>query len=276
MSVSQAPAHRRLNLQSDSSHVSVLHASSVHKWLGSSHVLRGIDLEVRRGEIVVMIGPSGSGKSTFLRCINHLEPIDAGEIRLEGELVGYYRKNGELWEQSDREVARTRRRIGMVFQQFNLFQHLTALQNVSYGPRRVLGLRREEAEDRAMALLRRVGLEDFAKSYPSRLSGGQQQRVAIARALAMDPTLMLFDEPTSTLDPELVGEVLAVMMDVAQQGMTMVVVTHEMDFARHVGDTLVVIDGGRVIERGPCAAVINSPSHERTAAFLKSVRRDAS
>lgn len=253
----------------------VLSARGVHKWLGQNHVLCGIDLDVHRGEIVVIVGPSGSGKSTLLRCINHLEAVDAGEILLEGDLVGYHRRNGELWEQSDREVALMRRKIGVVFQQFNLFQHMTALANVAYGPRRVLGLDRAQAEERAMTLLGRVGLRDFAAAYPSRLSGGQQQRVAIARALAMQPTLMLFDEPTSSLDPELVSEVLAVMMDVAEQGMTMVIVTHEMDFAQHVGDTLVVIDKGTVIERGRCRDVIQSPRNPRTVAFLRSVRREA-
>jgi polar amino acid transport system ATP-binding protein len=252
----------------------VLSASGVHKWLGANHVLRGVELEVRRREIIVMIGPSGSGKSTLLRCINHLEPIDAGQIAIEGDLVGYFHKNGELLERSERDVARTRRKIGMVFQQFNLFQHMTALENIAYGPQRVLGLSTADAQARAVSLLQRVGLEGFAGSHPSRLSGGQQQRVAIARALAMEPKLMLFDEPTSSLDPELVGDVLRVMMDVAEQGMTMIVVTHEMDFARQVGDTLVVMDGGVIIERGPCADVIREPKHPRTASFLSSVRRN--
>jgi len=253
----------------------VLSVKAVHKWLGGNHILRGVDLDVHRREIVVVIGPSGSGKSTLLRCVNHLEAVDAGQIRLEGELVGYFDKNGILFEQTERQAARVRRKIGMVFQQFNLFQHMTALENIAYGPRRVLGLSRDEANDRAMGLLRRVGLEQFAAAHPSRLSGGQQQRVAIARALAMEPTLMLFDEPTSSLDPELVSEVLNVMIDVAEHGMTMVVVTHEMDFARQVGDTLLVMDAGAIIERGPCAEVIQTPKHKRTIAFLKSVRRDS-
>jgi len=252
----------------------VLSVTGVHKWLGFNHVLRGVDLEVRRREIVVVIGPSGSGKSTLLRCINHLEPVDAGQIKVDDELVGYYYKKGELLEQPERIVARTRRGIGMVFQQFNLFQHMTALENIAYGPQRVLGLSRRDARDRAMATLKQVGLEAFANSHPSRLSGGQQQRVAIGRALAMEPKLMLFDEPTSSLDPELVGDVLRVMIDVAERGMTMVVVTHEMDFAHQVGDTLVVVDGGVIIERGPCADVIREPKHARTAAFLSSVRRN--
>jgi polar amino acid transport system ATP-binding protein len=251
----------------------LLRLSGVHKWLGANHVLRGIDLDVHHREIVVVIGPSGSGKSTLLRCINHLERVDAGQISLGDELVGYVMRKGELYEQSEREVARIRRRIGFVFQQFNLFQHMTVLQNITYGPTRVLGLPREAAEERGLTLLRRVGLEARARARPQTLSGGEQQRVAIARALAMDPALMLFDEPTSSLDPELVGDVLAVMKDVADAGMTMIVVTHEMDFARSVGDTLVMIDGGVVIERGPCAEVIKSPRHERTEAFLRTVRR---
>lgn len=253
----------------------VLSVKGVHKWLGGNHVLQGVDLDVHRREIVVVIGPSGSGKSTLLRCVNHLESIDAGQIALEGELVGYYHKNGTLYEQTERHTARVRRRIGMVFQQFNLFQHMTALENIAYGPHRVLGLPKPEANERARQLLARVGMEQFAGSHPSRLSGGQQQRVAIARALAMEPTLMLFDEPTSSLDPELVSEVLNVMTDVAEHGMTMIVVTHEMDFARQVGDTLLVMDGGTIIERGPCAEVIQAPKHRRTISFLKSVRRDS-
>ena len=253
----------------------VLSVEGVHKWLGRVHVLRGVDLAVHRGEIVVVIGRSGSGKSTLLRCINHLEAVSAGQIVLDGELIGYYRRDGELYEQSDHDVAGMRRSIGVVFQQFNLFSHMTALQNVAYGPRRVLRLSRGDAEERAAALLARVGLASVAKSHPSRLSGGQQQRVAIARALAMEPKLMLFDEPTSSLDPELVHEVLSVMTDVARQGMTMVVVTHEIDFARHVGNELVMIDEGVIVERGPCAEMIQSPKHPRTEQFLRRVQRDA-
>jgi polar amino acid transport system ATP-binding protein len=252
---------------------SLLQVRGVHKWLGGLHVLKGVDLEVRRGEIVVIIGPSGSGKSTLLRCINHLEAIDAGEIRLGEDSVGYTRKDGVLEEQPDSQIARTRRRIGFVFQQFNLFPHMTAIENVSFGPRQVLHLPKDVARQEAMILLERVGLKEKAGSRPHRLSGGQQQRVAIARALAMKPDLMLFDEPTSSLDPELVAEVLGVMQDVARDGMTMIVVTHEIEFARQVGNELVVLDGGEVIERGPCAEVIQRPQQERTALFLRSVRR---
>lgn len=243
------------------------------KRLGGVPVLRGIDLDVQPGTVAVVAGPSGSGKSTLLRCICHLETVDAGEIRLGGQLVGYDLAGGVLREQPDREVAAIRRRIGMVFQHFNLFSHMTALQNVAYGPRRILGLSEEAARDRAASLLARVGLEDRTGAYPARLSGGQQQRVAIARALAMEPELMLFDEPTSSLDPELTGEVLEVMKDVVAQGMTVVVVTHEIGFAVEVGDTMAILDDGVVIERGAPANVVRSPQQPRTRQFLTRIQR---
>lgn len=250
-----------------------LSVRGVSKRLGGVAVLRGIDLDVQPGTVAVVAGPSGSGKSTLLRCICHLETVDAGEIRLGGQLVGYDLDGGVLREQPDREVAAIRRRIGMVFQHFNLFSHMTALQNVAYGPRRILGLSEEAARDRAASLLARVGLEDRTGAYPARLSGGQQQRVAIARALAMEPELMLFDEPTSSLDPELTGEVLEVMKDVVAQGMTVVVVTHEIGFAVEVGDTIAILDDGVVIERGAPANVVRSPQHPRTRQFLTRILR---
>jgi polar amino acid transport system ATP-binding protein len=250
-----------------------LSVRGVSKRLGGVPVLRGIDLDVQPGTVAVVAGPSGSGKSTLLRCICHLETVDAGEIRLGGQLVGYDLGGGVLREQPDREVAAIRRRIGMVFQHFNLFSHMTALQNVAYGPRRILGLSEEAARDRAASLLARVGLEDRTGAYPARLSGGQQQRVAIARALAMEPELMLFDEPTSSLDPELTGEVLEVMKDVVAQGMTVVVVTHEIGFAVEVGDTMAILDDGVVIERGAPANVVRSPQQPRTRQFLTRIHR---
>lgn len=250
-----------------------LSVRGVSKRLGGVPVLRGIDLDVQPGTVAVVAGPSGSGKSTLLRCICHLETVDAGEIRLGRQLVGYDLGGGVLREQPDREVAAIRRRIGMVFQHFNLFSHMTALQNVAYGPRRILGLSEEAARDRAASLLARVGLEDRTGAYPARLSGGQQQRVAIARALAMEPELMLFDEPTSSLDPELTGEVLEVMKDVVAQGMTVVVVTHEIGFAVEVGDTLAILDDGVVIERGAPANVVRSPQQPRTRQFLTRIQR---
>ncbi|MET9169192.1 amino acid ABC transporter ATP-binding protein, partial [Streptomyces cellulosae] len=225
-------------------------AEGVHKSFGGVQVLKGIDLEVKKGEVFCLIGPSGSGKSTFLRCINHLEKINAGRLYVDGELVGYRQKGDKLYELKDSEVAQQRRDIGMVFQRFNLFPHMTAVENVMEAPVQVKGLNRSAARQRALELLDRVGLGDKAGNYPSQLSGGQQQRVAIARALAMDPKLMLFDEPTSALDPELVGDVLDVMRDLAESGMTMIVVTHEMGFAREVGDSLVFMDGGVVVESG--------------------------
>ncbi len=246
-------------------------AEAVHKRFGRLEVLKGIDLEVRRGEVMCMLGPSGSGKSTFLRCINHLEKINAGRLSVDGELVGYREAGGNLHELHEREVARKRAQIGMVFQHFNLFPHMTALENVSLAPIRVLKVSREEARGRARALLERVGLGDKLDTYPVALSGGQQQRVAIARALAMQPKLMLFDEPTSALDPELVGDVLDAMRQLARDGMTMIVVTHEMGFAREVGDTVVFMDEGVVVESGPPSEVLANPRHERTRLFLSKV-----
>jgi polar amino acid transport system ATP-binding protein len=234
-------------------------------------VLKGIDLEVRPGEVMCVIGPSGSGKSTLLRCVNHLEKINAGRLWVDGELVGYTQKGDKVYELRDREVARKRREIGMVFQRFNLFPHMVALDNVMEAPVQVKGEPKAQARDNAMRLLTQVGLADKAYAYPGQLSGGQQQRVAIARALAMRPKLMLFDEPTSALDPELVGDVLAVMRQLAADGMTMVVVTHEMGFAREVGDSLVFMDGGVVVEQGSPREVIAAPQHERTRSFLAKV-----
>ena len=249
----------------------MVEAVDVHKSFGRVEVLRGIDLTVQPGEVACIIGPSGSGKSTFLRCINHLERIDAGQMRVNGELVGYREAGGKLYELRESEVARQRRDIGMVFQRFNLFPHMTAAENVMEAPRTVRGESRQPARKRAVELLDRVGLIDKCDSYPAQLSGGQQQRVAIARALAMEPRLMLFDEPTSALDPELVGEVLDVMRGLARDGMTMVVVTHEMGFAREVGDSLVFMDEGRVVEAGDPREVLTNPQHERTKLFLSKV-----
>jgi polar amino acid transport system ATP-binding protein len=251
--------------------VPMVKSEDVHKYFGRLEVLKGIDLEVLPGEVMCVIGPSGSGKSTFLRCINHLEKLTAGKLWVDGELVGYRQKGDKLYELRDTEVAAKRREIGMVFQRFNLFPHMTVCENVMEAPVQVKRVGRSAARERALALLDRVGLADKAKAYPRELSGGQQQRVAIARALAMDPKLMLFDEPTSALDPELVGEVLAVMRQLADDGMTMVVVTHEMGFAREVGDTLVFMDGGVVVEQGTPRDVITDPQHERTKSFLGKV-----
>ena len=246
-------------------------ATNVHKSFGHVEVLKGITLEVKQGEVFCLLGPSGSGKSTFLRCINHLERIDSGRLSVDGQLVGYKERDGKLYELNENEIADQRRDIGMVFQRFNLFAHMTALQNVMLAPVEVSGEQRKSARERALQLLDRVGLADQANKYPSQLSGGQQQRVAIARALAMRPKLMLFDEPTSALDPELVGEVLDVMRDLAQSGMTMVVVTHEIGFAREVGDNLVFMDGGVVVEQGHPREVLVNPQHVRTQAFLSKV-----
>jgi polar amino acid transport system ATP-binding protein len=246
-------------------------AEGVHKRFGHVEVLKGIDLEVAPSEVLCVIGPSGSGKSTFLRCINHLEKIDAGRLWVDGKLVGYREHGGKLHELRDREVAAQRRDIGMVFQRFHLFPHMTALENVVEAPLRVKGVAKQAARARGVELLERVGLGDRAHNYPNQLSGGQQQRVAIARALAMEPKLMLFDEPTSALDPELVGEVLDVMRGLAADGMTMVVVTHEMGFAREVGDTVVFMDDGVVVEAGDPRQVLTDPQHERTRAFLSKV-----
>jgi polar amino acid transport system ATP-binding protein len=246
-------------------------AEGVHKRFGGLEVLKGISLEVRRGEVMCMLGPSGSGKSTFLRCINHLEKINAGRLMVDGELVGYREAGDKLHELHERDVARKRAEIGMVFQHFNLFPHMTALENVTLAPIRVAGVSKREAEERGRQLLTRVGLGDKFDTYPVALSGGQQQRVAIARALAMRPKLMLFDEPTSALDPELVGDVLDAMRQLAAEGMTMIVVTHEMGFAREVADTSVFMDAGVVVEAGPPAEVLVNPRHERTKAFLSKV-----
>ena len=246
-------------------------AESVYKNFGRLEVLRGINLKVARGEVMCIIGPSGGGKSTMLRCINHLEKIDGGRLWVDGELVGYRQHRGKLYELRDREVCAKRAEIGMVFQRFNLFPHMTALQNVIEAPIHVKGVPRAEASELASQLLERAGLKEKVHAYPNQLSGGQQQRVAIARALAMKPKLMLFDEPTSALDPELVGEVLDVMRDLARSGMTMVVVTHEMGFAREVGDTLVFMDQGLVVETGRPRDVLGNPHHERTRAFLSKV-----
>ena len=240
----------------------------LHKYYGHHHVLRGIDMTVKQGEVSVVIGPSGSGKSTMLRCVNLLESISAGRISVGGQLIGYREVNGRLHDLKTKEIAAQRREIGMVFQRFNLFPHKTALQNVMEAPVHVKGQSKAEAEKRALELLDRVGLGDRAGHYPSQLSGGQQQRVAIARALAMEPELMLFDEPTSALDPELVGDVLNVMKDLAKSGMTMIVVTHEIGFAREVGDTLTFMDGGVVVESGDPREIIANPQHARTKEFL--------
>ncbi|MCB5180168.1 amino acid ABC transporter ATP-binding protein [Streptomyces sp. SMC 277] len=246
-------------------------AEGVHKSYGAAHILRGIDLEVAPREVFCLVGPSGSGKSTFLRCINHLERINAGRLSVDGQLVGYKQKGDKLYELKDSEVAAQRRDIGMVFQRFNLFPHMTAIENVMEAPVMVKGESKAVARERAIRLLDRVGLGDKGGNYPSQLSGGQQQRVAIARALAMEPKLMLFDEPTSALDPELVGDVLDVMRDLAESGMTMIVVTHEMGFAREVGDNLVFMDGGVVVESGNPRDVLTNPQHDRTKAFLSKV-----
>ena len=246
-------------------------AEGVRKHFGSLEVLRGISLEVAPREVMVLLGPSGSGKSTFLRCVNHLESIDGGRLSVDGELVGYRQSGDTLYELKEREVARKRAEIGMVFQRFNLFPNMTALSNVTCAPIHVRGLKKDVAERRARELLDRVGLSDKADAYPSQLSGGQQQRVAIARALAMEPKLMLFDEATSALDPELVGEVLDVMKGLARDGMTMIVVTHEMGFAREVGDKVVFMDEGVVVEQGPPDQVFTNPQHTRTKAFLSKI-----
>jgi polar amino acid transport system ATP-binding protein len=246
----------------------MVEARGVRKHYGSLQVLKGIDLEVAPREVVCLIGPSGSGKSTFLRCVNHLEKIDGGRLYVDGELVGYRQENGKVYELRESEVARKRAEIGMVFQRFNLFPHMTALGNVTEAPIRVLGNGKREARAQGRELLERVGLSDKIDEYPARLSGGQQQRVAIARALAMEPKLMLFDEVTSALDPELVKEVLDVMRALAQEGMTMIVVTHEMAFARDVGDRVVFMDGGVIVEDGQAKQVIENPQEERTKRFL--------
>nr|BFD42556.1 amino acid ABC transporter ATP-binding protein [Pseudomonas sp. FFPRI_1] len=250
----------------------IIEAEDLHKSFGELQILKGICLQVRRGEVVVLIGASGSGKTTFIRCLNLLEEIQSGRIRVNGRAMGYReRADGSLVRDSERNIARQRRDIGMVFQRFNLFPHMTALENIIEAPIQVLGVPRKDALEQARALLARVGLADKAEHYPSMLSGGQQQRVAIARALAMKPQAMLFDEPTSALDPETVGEVLQVMKQLAEEGMTMVVVTHEMGFAREVADRVVVLDQGELIEQGPPEQIFSRPSHPRTQAFLSRV-----
>ncbi|NLU75317.1 amino acid ABC transporter ATP-binding protein [Streptomyces sp. HNM0575] len=249
----------------------LVRAEQVHKSYQRNEVLKGVDLEVRRGEVMCLIGPSGSGKSTFLRCINLLEQIQYGRLWVDGELLGYRRRGERLYELSEKEQSRQRADIGMVFQDFDLFSHCTALENVIAAPMLVRGESRAAAVERATALLQRVGLGEKLDVYPRRLSGGQQQRVAIARALAMRPKLMLFDEPTSALDPELVGEVLDVIGDLADEGLTMIIVTHEIGFARRVADSLVFMDAGTIVESGPPADVIDAPRHPRTKAFLSKV-----
>ncbi|WP_405874473.1 MULTISPECIES: amino acid ABC transporter ATP-binding protein [unclassified Streptomyces] len=244
---------------------------SVHKSFGPLEVLKGIDLEVRTGDVTVVLGPSGSGKSTLLRTINHLEKVDHGAISVDGTLVGYRRSGDKLHELPEREVLKQRTQIGFVFQNFNLFPHLTVLENVIEAPVSALKRPRKEAVESARRLLDRVGLADKTDAYPRQLSGGQQQRVAIARALALEPKLLLFDEPTSALDPELVGEVLDVIRDLAHQGTTMIVVTHEIGFAREVADTVVFMADGRIVEQGPPGDVLDAPRHERTRAFLSKV-----
>ncbi|MGW4389354.1 amino acid ABC transporter ATP-binding protein [Streptomyces sp. NPDC004685] len=249
----------------------MVHAEGVRKHFGKLQVLKGIDLTVERGQVCCLLGPSGSGKSTFLRCINHLEKIDGGRLSVDGEPVGHRPQGARLHELREREVAARRRDIGMVFQRFNLFPHMTALENVMEAPVKVAGAARDQVRDEARALLDQVGLADREGHYPAELSGGQQQRVAIARALAMKPKLMLFDEPTSALDPELVGDVLDVMRRLAADGMTMVVVTHEIGFAREVGDLAVFMDEGVVVESGDPRRVLAEPEQERTRAFLSKV-----
>jgi len=249
----------------------MVEARAVHKSYVGVEVLKGVDLTVERGEVTCLIGPSGSGKSTLLRCINHLEKHDAGELRVDGELVGYEARGDKLYELSDRRICDERSQIGMVFQRFNLFQNLNVLENVTIGPTKVKEVNEERAKKSARELLARVGLEGKEKNYPTQLSGGQQQRVAIARALAMEPKLMLFDEPTSALDPELVGEVLDVMKDLARSGMTMIVVTHEMGFAKEVADTVYFLDQGVIEESGDPKVVLTSPSSPRLQSFLSKV-----
>ena len=252
----------------------LVHAVNVTKAFHGTEVLKGIDLDVHKGQVVCLLGPSGSGKTTFLRCINQLETIDGGRIWVDGELMGYEERAGKLHHLTSKAIAAQRREIGMVFQRFNLFPHKTALENVMEAPIQVKGENKTQARASAIALLARVGLQDKPAAYPGQLSGGQQQRVAIARALAMQPKLMLFDEPTSALDPELVGEVLAVMRELADDGMTMIVVTHEMSFAREVADHVVFIDGGVVVEQGDPTSVINNPQHDRTKSFLRRIQSE--
>jgi polar amino acid transport system ATP-binding protein len=249
----------------------VMQATDVHKSFGKLEVLKGVSLEVTKGETVCIIGPSGSGKTTFIRCINHLEKIDGGRIEVNGQLIGYRQKGDRLAEDSERNIARQRTQIGMVFQRFNLFPHKTALENVTEAPVHVLGQPKDQARGLGKALLGRVGLGDKLDTYPGKLSGGQQQRVAIARALAMGPTLMLFDEPTSALDPEVTGEVLSVVEELARAGTTMIVVTHEMGFARQAAKRVVMMDDGLIIEEGTPEHFFEAPEHERTKQFLSKI-----
>jgi polar amino acid transport system ATP-binding protein len=249
----------------------VMEATDVHKRFGRLEVLKCVSLSVPRGETVCIIGASGSGKTTFIRCINRLEKIDGGRIVVNGKPIGFREVDGKLREDSEKSIALQRTHIGMVFQRFNLFPHKTALENVTEAPVHVLGVSREEARETALALLRRVGLEDKCDTYPGKLSGGQQQRVAIARSLAMKPSLMLFDEPTSALDPEVTGEVLSVMEELSREGMTMIVVTHEMGFARVAADRVVMMDGGVIIEEGTPDHFFEAPEHERTKQFLSKI-----
>jgi polar amino acid transport system ATP-binding protein len=261
----------RRHLMSTINQEAVVHAQNVQKWFGPNQVLKGVDLEVRRGEVVVLIGASGSGKTTFIRCINHLEAIDGGRILVNGHLIGYREKDGRLQEEPEKKIAHLRRDIGMVFQRFNLFPHLTALGNIIEAPIHVRRTARDEAIANGRALLARVGLADKENAFPNQLSGGQQQRVAIARALAMRPNLMLFDEATSALDPEMVGEVLEVMKELARAGMTMIVVTHEMGFAREVAHRIVFMDDGRIIEEGQPEVFFSAPRHERSRLFIAKI-----
>ena len=272
-----APAARsaRTGPSADGPRGGLVEIRGVHKSFGDLEVLRGIYLTIAPGEVTAILGPSGSGKSTLLRSINHLEPVTSGLISVDGEVIGYRRDGDLLHELREPEVLRQRTAIGMVFQSFNLFAHMTALENITEAPRRALGVKRAEAEAHARELLALVGLSEKAGAYPRQLSGGQQQRVAIARALALRPKVLLFDEPTSALDPELVDEVLAVIRSLASAGTTLVIVTHEISFARDVADTVVFMDQGRIVEQGPPAQVIDSPTHQRTRSFLQRVRTDS-
>jgi polar amino acid transport system ATP-binding protein len=249
----------------------VVEATDVHKYFGRLHVLKGVSLNVKRGETVVVIGVSGSGKTTFLRCINHLEKIQSGRISVNGHMIGYREENGQLIEDRERNIARQRQEIGMVFQRFNLFPHMTALENIMEAPVQVRRVNEDEARAMSEALLERVGLQAKREAYPAELSGGQQQRVAIARALAMKPALMLFDEPTSALDPEMIGEVLDVMEELAHEGMTMIVVSHEMGFAGEAADRVVFMDDGVILEEGEPAALFANPQNPRTKEFLSKI-----